>query len=147
MDSGMVAELPNWRHENIEPARAASVRLSARISDDLTPFVGFFDDEPSKVGGRAPNQRGAKLGKLDFVLGLARIALISLFSLSMISVGVPCGALTPYQALASPGTKSATVRKSGNTSDHCAVVTANGRNLPALMNSIDVGTLSNITCT
>jgi hypothetical protein len=37
------------------------------------------------------------------------------------------------------------VGKSGSTSERVAVVTANARSLPALMNSIDVGTLSNIT--
>jgi hypothetical protein len=39
------------------------------------------------------------------------------------------------------------VGKSGNTSARAIEVTANGLILPALMNSMDVGTLSNINCT
>jgi hypothetical protein len=35
----------------------------------------------------------------------------------------------------------------GNTSKRVAVVTANGRSLPALMYSIESGTVPNITCT
>src|SRR5438876_662180 len=52
------------------------------------------------------------------------------------------------QPLASyPGTKSPTVGTSGNNFKRVAVVTANGRSLPALMCSIDALTLSIITCT
>src|SRR5262249_40589836 len=60
----------------------------------------------------------------------------------------PLGSPPRSPALASsPGTKSARVGRSVSTWERAAVVTANGRNLPALINSSDVGTLSNITCT
>src|SRR6202040_760300 len=54
-----------------------------------------------KSAGEPPINEAPSSANLDFVLGLARIVLISLFSLSMISAGVPFGAPTPYQALAS----------------------------------------------
>src|SRR6516164_6310911 len=95
--------------------------------------------EPGRVV--APNSASRA-----FILGSARPALISLLSLSTISVGVFLGAPTPNQGLASyPGTKSPTVGISGNASARVAAVTANGRSLPALMCSIDVIRVSNMT--
>jgi len=74
--------------------------------------------------------------------------LISALSLSTISPGVPLGAATPYQALASkPGRKSATVGTSGSADERSAVATAKARTLPARTYSIDAGMLSNMTCT
>src|SRR3954468_24596631 len=83
-----------------------------------------------------------------FVWGSARIALVSLLSLSMISGDVFLGAAMPCQPLASyPGTNSPTVGISGNRSRRVAEVTANGRNWPALMYPIEEGSRSNITWT
>src|SRR5262245_24296748 len=82
------------------------------------------------------------------IRGSVRATLISLLSLSMISVGVFLGAATPCQPLDSyPGTKSPTVGRSGNTSERVAPVTANARNLPPLMCSIDPTNVSNMSCT
>src|SRR5436190_8915170 len=67
------------------------------------------------------------------ILGSANAALILALSLSTISGGVPLGAATPYQALASkPGTKSPTVGTSGSAGERAAVATAKARTLPAL---------------
>src|SRR5262245_26980527 len=83
-----------------------------------------------------------------FIVGSARAALISLLSLSTISAGVAFGAPTPDQALASyPGRNSLTVGRSGSPSQRVAVVTANGRSLPALICSIVSDVEPNRTCT
>jgi hypothetical protein len=63
--------------------------------------------------------------------GPLRQALISWFSLSTIATAVPPGAAMPIHDAASyPGRNSATVGRSGNTSDRFAVVTAIPRSLP-----------------
>src|SRR5262249_58259699 len=49
--------------------------------------------------------------------------------------------------VSSPGTNSPTVERPGNTSERLPLVTANARSLPALMYSMDAGTVPNITCT
>src|SRR5262249_11339080 len=126
-----------------------SVRLSAREFNHLPPHFSVSSATSfPKSAGEPPMSEAPSSAKRAFALGSSRIALISLLSLSMITSGVPFGPPTPYHAFASwPGTKSATVGRSGSTWERAAVVTANGRNLPALINSSDVGTLSNITCT
>ena len=73
---------------------------------------------------------------------------MSLFSLTTISADVSFGAPMPNQGLESkPGRTSATVGISGKSAERVVVVTASGRNLPALMYSMDATTFSNITCT
>src|SRR5262249_1637889 len=102
----------------------------------------------AKSEGEPGNTAAPRSANRAFNLGSTRPALISLLSLSTISAGVSLGAPIPCSALASqPGTKSPTVGTSGNTSERVAVVTASGRSLPALMNSIDSGTGLNTTCT
>src|SRR6266511_398703 len=101
-----------------------------------------------KSAGEPASSDAPRSASRAFALGSARIALISLLSLSMISADVLFGTPMPYQALDSyPGSKSATVGSSGSTSERVVLVTASPRSLPALMYSADVGTLSNITCT
>src|SRR5262249_50295952 len=86
--------------------------------------------------------------KRAFILGSASPALISLFSLSTISAGVLFGAPMPHQTVASyPARKSPTVGTSGRASERIAAVTASGRNLPALICSIEEGKVSNMICT
>src|SRR5262249_42155781 len=82
--------------------------------------------------------------KRAFILGSASPALISLFSLSTISAGVLFGAPMPHQTVDSyPARKSPTVGTSGRASERIAAVTASGRNLPALICSIEEGKVSN----
>ena len=77
---------------------------------------------------------------LAFNLGSPRAALISRFSLSTTSFGVFFGAAMPNTAPASkPGRKSPTVGRSGSACQRFALATANARNLPARMCSIDDG--------
>ena len=84
---------------------------------------------PYSMGERA-STIAPRSAKRVFNLRSARPALISLFSLLMISVGVPFGAPMPPHALVSnPGMKSATVGVSGRLSRRVAAVTANGRSL------------------
>src|SRR6186997_329696 len=88
------------------------------------------------------------LARRAFTLGSTRPALISLFSLSIISAGVPSGAPMPLHVLASyPGMKSLTVGMSGSASEPDAVVTASARSLPALTCSIDEDMPGNMACT
>ena len=54
-----------------------------------------------KSAGKPPIIEAPSSENRAFVLGSARIELISLLSLSIISAGVPLGAPIPYQALAS----------------------------------------------
>src|SRR5262249_35428668 len=113
----------------------------AHFSVSVVMNLAKSEDEPGNtVAPRSANRA--------FNLGSTRPALISLLSLSTISADVSLGAPMPCNALASyPGTKSPTVGTSGNTSERVAVVTASGRSLPALMNSVDSGTGLNTTCT
>ena len=84
---------------------------------------------PYSMGERA-STIAPRSAKRVFNLRSARPALISLFSLLMISVGVPFGTPMPPHALVSnPGMKSATVGVSGRLSRRVAAVTANGRSL------------------
>jgi hypothetical protein len=79
----------------------------------------------------------------SLILGSAIPALISLFSFSIIAVGVFRGAPTPYQEVASkPGTKSLSVGMSGSPSQRVALVTASGRSVPLLIYSIDAGVVA-----
>src|SRR5262249_31700960 len=85
---------------------------------------------------------------LVFSLGSARPALISLLTLSMPSAGVFFGAPPQYQVLASyPATASPTLGSSGSASERVAVVTARGRNWPALTYPMEEGMGSKATCT
>src|SRR5215831_14568067 len=70
--------------------------LDVCCSDHLAPLLGFVGNQLTEVGGRAPSSVRRAL-----MLGCARPALISLFSLSMISVDVFLGTATPFQVLAS----------------------------------------------
>src|SRR5262249_55961835 len=66
-----------------------------------------------------------KANSRAFIVGSARIALISLLSLSMIAAGVSLGAPSPYQPIASyPCTDSPTVGMFGRASERVAPVTA-----------------------
>src|SRR4051794_32542693 len=66
---------------------------------------------------------------------------VGFLSFSMMSAGVLLGAPTPLHTFTSkPGTKSLTVGMSGKPAQRVALVTANGRSLPALMYSIEVDT-------
>src|SRR5262249_30549784 len=68
-----------------------------------------------------------------FILGSAGAALVSLFSLAMISAGVSLGAPSPHHAVASkPGTISAIVGTSGSPSHLAVDVTASGRSFPGV---------------
>ena len=63
--------------------------------DHLAPLLGFVGDQLPEVGGRARKHRRAKVGEPRLDLGIGEAALISLFSLSMISAGVFLGAPMP----------------------------------------------------
>ncbi len=57
-----------------------------RPRSDLTPFLGFFSDECSKSVGDLPIGTPPRSASRALMVGSARAALISSFSLSMISV-------------------------------------------------------------
>src|SRR5262245_17095271 len=120
----------------------SGLRLAARVT--LAHFsVSSATSLPTSAGEPASTVAPSSAIRA-LILGSARPALISLLSLSTISAGVPLGAPTAFQALASkPGRNSLTVGIFGNVSDRLAVDTASGRSLPARMCSIDAGRLSN----
>src|SRR5262249_10906873 len=92
-----------------------------------------------KSAGEPARAMLPKSASRALILGSARPALISLFSVSMISVGQLLGATKPCQPLTSKlGTKSATVGPSGSASRRDMVVTASARSLPALTCSREV---------
>ena len=74
--------------------------------------------------------------------------MISRLSRSTMSGGVPLGAQTAFQELASkPGTNSASAGTSGRTSTRLAVVTASARKRPDLTWPSPCVITSNMTCT
>ena len=77
----------------------------ARAERGAYPLFAFVGDELSEVAGRAREHRSAQLRDFAPNLGSARPALISLFSLATISVGVLRGAPRPVwldMAIAAP---------------------------------------------
>src|SRR5262249_40473657 len=125
---------------------------SALAPENFTTFAHFCVSSEMKVSKSADDPVSImppSSVSLVFTLGSARPALISLLSLSMISAGGFFGAPTPYQVLASePATTSPTPGRSGHASPRVAVVTASGRNCPALTYPMEEGIGSKATtCT
>src|SRR5262245_56675025 len=77
------------------------LRLDVCCSDHLAPLFGFVGNQLTEVGGRLGSAVAPSSVRRALMLGCARPALISLFSLSMISVDVFLGTATPFQVLAS----------------------------------------------
>ena len=115
------------------------LRLDVGRPDDLAPFLGFIGDELAEVGGRERERDAAQVGEPRFDLGIGKrcvdflVELIDDFGWRVLG-----RAEADTTKLASkPGRNSPTVGMSGSASERAAVVTANARNLPALMYSID----------
>jgi hypothetical protein len=71
-------------------------------TDDFGPFLGFIADELAELDRRHRHWCTSQFGKARaFNDASARAAFISLFSFSMMSVGMFFGAPTPYQTLPS----------------------------------------------
>src|SRR5262245_13273077 len=51
---------------------AASVRLDVRRPDHLAPLLGFFRNEPAKVGGREREHSATEIGKPRLNLGFGK---------------------------------------------------------------------------
>src|SRR5262249_3106906 len=140
-------------HLNSRNGRLWNVRLhqSALAPDNLTTLPHFSVSSAMslpKSAGEPGRTVPPRLASCALNLGLARPALISLLSLSIICGGVFLGAPTPYHWLASkPGRNSPIVAIPGSVSERVAVVTASARSVPALMYSIDAGRELNMTCT
>ena len=114
--------LPVEHQSGLMPANLITLpHLS--VSSDMN-----FPKAADVIGiGSAPKANSRAL-----IIGSARTALISLWSLSMIAAGVSLGAPSPYQPIASyPGTNSPTVGISGRASERVAPVTARARRVPA----------------
>src|SRR5262249_28451395 len=80
--------------------------------------------------------------------GLLMALLMLEFRNVMTSLGVPLGAITPSQMVASyPGTVSAIVGKSGVSSDRVRPVVPSARTCPPFASADIVVTASNIICT
>jgi hypothetical protein len=81
---------------------STSLRLNAGRPDHLAPFLGFVGNELAEVGRRTWRRSAPpNSARRPFIFGSANAALISLLSFSTISAGVPLGAPTPHQELAS----------------------------------------------
>src|SRR5262245_21099076 len=130
-DHRAFAERDLWNVSATADQRQSALMLAARMT--LPHFsVSSAMNLPKSLGELA-RMMLPKSANRALILGSARPALISEFSLLMISVGVLLGATRPCQPLTSkPGTKSATVGTSGSASSRDMVVTASARNLPAL---------------
>jgi len=120
--------------------RLRSLRFDVGAPDDLAPLLSFFGDVLAEVGGRAPKDHSAQLGKTCLDLGVGKI--------------VDDLGRRPLRCRdANPGARLKAwhrfpqCRNIDRASERVAVVTASGRNLPDLMCSIDAGKLSNATCT
>src|SRR5262249_5501202 len=124
---------------------------SALMPTDLTTLAHFSVSSAMslpKSAGKPGSAVPPRLASFALNLGLARPALISLLSLSIICGGVVLGAPTPYHWLDSkPGRNSPIVGMPGSVSERVALATASARSVPALMYSIDAGRELNMTCT
>src|SRR5262249_53276058 len=146
---GRVGGAPQFRETGRygTPASAYSGLIPANFTTlphfSVSSAIIFPKSAGDTGAGTAPSSL-----KRAFILGSASPALISLFSLSTISAGVLFGAPMPHQTVDSyPARKSPTVGTSGRASERIAAVTASGRNLPALICSIEEGKASNMICT
>src|SRR5262245_65147263 len=125
-----------------------SLRLDARELDHLGPFLGFGCNESAELGGAKNHWDGADIVSRALMSAVASPALISRLSRLMISTGVPAGAQTPAQVLASyPGSVSAMVGTSGSMSNRQLPATASARRPPERMCGSDVTITSKATCT
>jgi hypothetical protein len=77
------------------------LRLDVGRSNHLAPLLGFLRDELSEIGRRAASIVPSRSASRTLILGSARPAPISLFSLSITSAGVFLGAPRPKNELAS----------------------------------------------
>src|SRR5262245_52432316 len=124
---------------------------SGLMPANLTTLVHFSASAATK----APNSAALRLiGMVPTSLSRALMsavaspALISRLSRLMISTGVPAGAQTPPQVLASyPGSVSAMVGTSGSMSNRWLPATASARRPPERMCGSDVTITSKATCT
>ena len=97
-------------------------------------------------GGEVTNGTPPRSAILAANFGSARVELISLLSLSMISVGVFAGAAIPCQPSATyPGTTSATAGMSGKNVARFGDVTPKARSSFDLMCGSDVDKVSKMT--
>src|SRR5262249_143240 len=100
-----------------------SLMLAARIT--FRHFSASLSSSLAKSAGEPASASPPTAAIRAFMLGSARIALISRLSLSTTWFGVFLGAAMPYRALASkPGTKSPRVGKSGSVGQCVALAIA-----------------------
>src|SRR5277367_5642760 len=117
----------DYRHRDDRPY--SNLMLAARIT--LPHFSVSSAMKFSNSAGAIDIGTAPKSASRDLNFGSARVALVSLLSLSMIPAGVLFGAPMPYQPMASyPGTNSATVGMAGSASERVVVVTARARSSP-----------------
>src|SRR5262245_61155102 len=94
-----------WRAARSRPACELGREAQSGLApENLTTFPHFSVSSATsfpKSAGEPASSEAPRSASLAFALGSARIALISLLSLSMMSSGVAFGTPTPYQALAS----------------------------------------------
>ncbi len=131
-----------WNNE------AASFRLDMSRPDHLAPFLSFFGDELSKVGGRARQHCTAQKGKMRLELGIGEsgVDLLVEFSDDLSGRTLRRADAVPIARLIARY-ESAYAWDSGSSRHRVAVVTASARNLPALMYWMDEVAETNITCT
>src|SRR5262249_21721877 len=117
---------------------------------DLAPLLGFSGDEGSELLGIERHRHLAGIGEacLASIVGSASTAPISRSRRAMTAAGVPLGAPTPAQVLASyPGNASAIVGTSGSASKRRLPATASARSAPVRTCGSEVTITSKPICT
>ena len=148
LNPGIAASVPAVQSPDARSPRRLHSGLMLAARTALPHFSVSSAMSLPKSAGVPPRTTPLRSAKRALIFGSARAALISLLSLSMISAGVPLGAVMPIHALDSkPGNVSPKAGTSDKASERVVVVTASGRSFPALMCSIDAGKLSNASCT
>src|SRR6516165_2298700 len=129
------------------PLAATLLHFDVGRPDHLPHFSVSSAMSLPKSAGEPESTESPRSPREALIRWLARPALISLLSFSMITADVFLGAPIPCQALASkPGRKSPIVGIPGSDDERSFVVTANARKLPVLMCSTEGGMSANATC-
>jgi hypothetical protein len=134
------------RHGNRRRAQA-SLRFDVGRPDDRAPLLDFFGAVLSEIGGRAPKDHPAQLGKASLDLGVAKSSVDLRVELVDDLNGRALRCCNAIPRASKPGSNSPKAGISGKASERVVVVTASGRSLPDLMCPIDAGKLSNGTRT
>ena len=142
----LLSEQAEWQNDLQPSADVLSARLSTREFDYAGPFLSFFGNEFAE-GGRGPSEhRSAQIGEPRLHLGVGETGVYLLVELADYLVGRISGRphAVPVACLIA-GHEFGNGWEIRQASERVALVTASARSVPALMYSIDEGTVAKMT--